>query len=84
MVKFIVGKEEDKNRPKLYIYPSIVVLLNSKKVKLHVYGSPDILIGSADFTLITPSYWNTLLQSHLSGEDAAHFLQLKPFTQYQF
>ena len=50
---------------------------------MRVY-SPRIPEGSADFTLVTPMYFNSLFQSHLSGENAAQFLQLKPFTQYQF
>ena len=28
-------------------------------------------VDSADFTLITPRYWNSLLQSNLPGENAA-------------
>ena len=44
--------------------------------------SPGILVNSADFTLITSRYWNALFQSHISRENATHFLQLN--TQYQF
>ena len=39
---------------------------------MHVY-SPDIPVSSADFTLITPKYWNSLFQSHLPGQNAAQF-----------
>ena len=53
------------------------------KEKMYVF-SPDIPESSADFTFITPRYWNSLFQSHLPEENAVHFLQLKPFTQYQF
>ena len=53
------------------------------KVKACVY-SPDISLGSADFTLITPRYWNSVLYRHLPGENAADFLKLLLFTQYQF
>ena len=49
---------------------------------MYVYR-PDIHGSSADFTLITPRCLNSLSQSHLPGEDAADFLQLKPFTQHQ-
>ena len=29
--------------------------------------------GSADYTLITPRYWISLVQSHLPGENATQF-----------
>ena len=42
------------------------------KVKLYVY-SPDIPECSADFAFIIPMYWNSHLQSHLLGKNAAQF-----------
>ena len=38
--------------------------------------SLNITVGSADFTLLTPRYWNSLFHTHLPGENAVHFLQL--------
>ena len=35
------------------------------QVKVHVYG-PDIPVGSADFTLITPQYWNSIFRNLIS------------------
>ena len=44
--------------------------------------SPDIPVGSADLTLITPMYWNKLFHSLNSmGRMQRTF---NPFTQYQF
>ena len=58
--------------------------LTKVKVKVYIY-SPDIPIGSAGFTLITPRYWNSLFHSLISqGKMQRNFLQLQPFTQYQF
>ena len=42
--------------------------------------SPGIQVGSS----IIPRYWNSFIQSHPPGENAAHFLVLKPFTLVQF
>ena len=52
------------------------------KLRVAVY-SPDIPGSSIDFTYFTDLEL-TLLQSHHPGENAAHFLQLKPFTPHQF
>ena len=52
------------------------------KVKVYVY-SPDIPVGSADFTLFAPRYWN-FFQSHPLWENAAYFLHLKLFTHNEF
>ena len=49
--------------------------------KVYVYG-PDIPVGSVDCTLITP---RKIFHTHLLwGNNATRFLQLNPFTQYQF
>ena len=51
------------------------------KVKVKVYiCRVHIPKGSSDFTSMTPRYCNSLFHIHLfSGENAAHFLQLKPY-----
>ena len=38
--------------------------------------SPDIPLGSADLTLITPRCWNSLFLTHIPGENAAQFSAL--------
>ena len=55
------------------------------KAKVYVYSS-DIRVSSEEFTLITPRYWKSILHRliFLGRKYAAHFLQLKPFMQYQF
>ena len=60
-------------------YDVINILVREQKTCVY---SPDIPVGAADFRLITSNYWNSLLciQYHLPGENAAHFLQLQPFT----
>ena len=51
------------------------------KVKVAIY-SPDIPEDSSDFYINYPQVLElTFSQSHLPGENAAHLLQLKPFTQ---
>ena len=58
-----------------------------KKVKVNVYVySSDIPVNrfSGLYIIYLQVLELTLSQSHLPGENAAHFLQLKPFTQYQF
>ena len=47
--------------------------------------SPDIPVSSANFTLITPRYWNSLFHTLISqGRMQRIFFRLKPFTQCQF
>ena len=54
-----------------------------QKVEVYVY-CPDVPVGSSDFTLISPRYWNSLFHNLISlGRMQRNFLQLYPFTQYQ-
>ena len=47
-----------------------------EKVKVYVH-SPDIPLGSAHFTVITPKYWNSLFHNLISlGRMQRNFMQL--------
>ena len=55
-----------------------------EKLKMFIY-SPNIPSRFCGLYINYPHILElTLSQSHLPGENAALFLQLKPFTQYQF
>ena len=56
-----------------YLYILCFYNTAGEKVKVFVY-SPDIPVGSADFTVCTPRHWNSLLHSLISqGGNAEQF-----------